>query len=287
VHMNLCLGEYYWLHGEKKQAEAYLDQALEIARWSAPLHLLIRALMKKVQLLNFYNKHEHALYLLEEGRKLIGSYGHSNLKPFLDLQQGEIYLAQGQYEAAEQALQQAQEAAVQIGNKKCLALAFLGMSKCAAAQNQLERALSLLQQTMPLTAKNASLGVKLEAERLGLLLNTLAGRHFDMEKSLKEIRRWWKCVPLLLRQHFIDTILVTGFALKKSPLVVLLGNSMNLGENLLLQSQVERKIFERVSAEALQHLLARKYDQTQKTLAAKWYREFNGLLQQLDFESVP
>jgi DNA-binding SARP family transcriptional activator len=286
AHIWLCLAEYHWLNGDKRQADSSLDQALEIARWSAPVHLLIRALMKKVQVLNFYNKREHALYLLEEGRKLTGSYGNLNLKPFLNLQQGEIYLAQGQYDLAEQALLEARQSASDIGNKKCLALALLGMTKCAVAKNQLSQALPLLQQTLELTSKNSSLSVKLEAERISLLLNALARRYFDMEKSLKEIRRLWKFLAPLVRQHYIDSILVAGVAVNKSPLVVLLGNSTNLGENPQLQSHVERAIFEAVSPEAVQHLLARKHDQTQKATIAKWYREFNGLLEHLEFESA-
>jgi tetratricopeptide (TPR) repeat protein len=286
AHIWLCLGEYHWLNGDRRQADTCLDQALEIARWSAPVHLLIRALLKKVQVLNFYNRREHALYLLEEGRKLTGSYGNLNLKPFLHLQQGEIHLAQGHYEAAEEALHEARQASFDIGNKKCLTLAFLGMTKCALVKNQLDLALPLLRQTLELTHKNASLGVKLEAERLSLLLNALVGRHFDMEKSLKEIRRSWKYLAPLVRQHFVDSILVAGVALDKSPLVVLLGNSMSLGENPLLHSQAERKIFEMVSPDAVKHLMARKQDQAQKSSIAKWYREFNGLLEHLEFQSA-
>jgi hypothetical protein len=89
-----------------------------------------------------------------------------------------------------------------------------------------------------------------------------------------------------VRQHFVDSILVAGVALDKSPLVVLLGNSMSLGENPLLHSQAERKIFEMVSPDAVKHLMARKQDQAQKSSIAKWYREFNGLLEHLEFQSA-
>jgi DNA-binding SARP family transcriptional activator/predicted ATPase len=286
AQMWLSLGEYHWLQGDRQRVDSCLNQAIDIARWNAPVHILIRALLKKAQVLNCYNRRDHAFHLLEEGRKLTGSYGSLNLKPFLHLQQGEIYLAQGNYDAAQEAFNEAKNYSYEIGNKKCLALAFLGMTKCAAAQEHLDLAFPLLAQTLELTGNNMSPSVKLDAERVNMLLNTITGRHFNVEKSLKEIRILWKCIAPLLRQHFVDSILVVGAALKKSPLLELIGKSLCVAENPLLLSQAERKIFEMVSPDALKHLMDRKPAQAQKMHSSEWCQEFNSLFDELEFQST-
>ena len=282
----LNIGEYHGLNTDFEEANVCVESGLDIARWHAPIHVFIQALLKKSAFLILLNNYTEAQYALKECQQLALAHQYLHLRANISLQQAEAFLGLGSIQEAERCFLLAKDHSLAYINKKCLSLSILGLCKCAVLQKKYESALLLLDDVKNLLDHGTCNTVSLEAERLGLLLNTLCERHTEAEQCLKEIKRSWKFVTPVSRQHFIDSILVVGAAHGLSPIISMLGGLAKREHNHFIRSRAERDLLNLVYSPAGEKISNREQGSASVAGVPHWDKSFSMLQDHLHSQTL-
>ena len=282
----LNIAEYHGLNAAFEEANVCVESGLDIARWHAPIHVFIQALLKKSAFLLLSNNYAEAQYALKECQQLALAHNYLHLRANISLQQAEAFLGLGSIQEAENCFLLAKDHSLAYINKKYLSLSVMGLCKCAVLQKKYDSALLLLDDVKNLLDHGTSNTVSLEAERLGLLLNTLCERHTEAEQCLKEIKRSWKFVTPVSRQHFIDSILVVGAAHGLSPIVSMLGGLAKRECNYFIRSKAERDLLNLVYSPAGEKISNREQGSASLAGVPQWDKSFSMLQDHLHSQTL-